>query len=205
MCSIVYSAQNHDLHYIKLSLGVFHKDPKLNLSLSWTYWKPLTSLKIFCKSYFKVHKILIQMIHIFYYPGDFMFLMWNLSKVQNTWTFAFEYIFFKGYKWLSIIFKSNLELSSTQDLCETLPLSSKEKTLVWFVKMCYLLFSFISRSTRSDRWRYPSPHHPQSGFLQCTGQAGPLGGRRDTDHCREYPDTARPDRGQLGEWNRHQR
>ena len=61
--------------------------------------------------------MLIQIIHIFYYQGDFMFLMWNLLKSLNT----FEYILFYGYKWLFIMFKSNLELSSTSDLCETPP------------------------------------------------------------------------------------
>ena len=54
--------------------------------------------------------MLIQIIHIFYYQGDSMFLMWNLWKVLNTWIFAFEYILFESYKWLSIMFKCNLEL-----------------------------------------------------------------------------------------------
>ena len=56
---------------------MFHKDP--NLSLSWT--SIMEAVGIFeniCESYFKRHKMLIQMIYILYYQGDFMFLMWNL-------------------------------------------------------------------------------------------------------------------------------
>ena len=65
--------------------GVFHKDPKLNLSLSWTnsYGKPLASLKIFCKRYFKRHKMLIQIIHIFYYHGRFHVLDVEFEYFQN--------------------------------------------------------------------------------------------------------------------------
>ena len=66
-------------------LGEFHKDPKSNLTLKLHLrimeTRLLASLKIFCNSYFKRHKMLIQIIHILYYQEDIMFLMWNLWKV----------------------------------------------------------------------------------------------------------------------------
>ena len=50
-----------------VSRGLFHKDPKLILSQSWTsqLWKAVSIFKILCKSYFQRHKMLIQIIHIF--------------------------------------------------------------------------------------------------------------------------------------------
>ena len=35
-------------------------------------------MNIFVQVILKRHKMLIQVIHIFYYQGDFMLLMWNL-------------------------------------------------------------------------------------------------------------------------------
>ena len=50
--------------------------------------------------------MLIQIIHIFYYHGGFQVLDVEFMKSK-------KYLNFCGFKWLSIIFKSNLELSST--------------------------------------------------------------------------------------------
>ena len=54
-----------------------------NIKCARVGWSPKRSAKelICVKDILNRHKMLIQIIHIFYYQGDFMFMLWDLWKV----------------------------------------------------------------------------------------------------------------------------